>query len=129
MAITSFKDVRRQVDNVMHYPIKDGENIPEGAIVAVDANGVAINAIAGSKVVGVATGGYQDGQVEVWTGGIIDVKYDGTATQAKVGGLVKTVDNETVTDAAADDAVAGIIVEFKDAGNVRIRVLTDGRTA
>lgn len=129
MAITAFKDVFRQVDNVMHYKIKANEVIPEGALVAIDSNGLAINAVATSKVVGVATGVIQDGRVEVYTGGIIDVKYNGTATQAKVGELVTTVDNETVKTAATGNPIAGVVVEFKSATQVRIRILTDGRTA
>ena len=129
MAITAFKDVFRQVDNVMHYKIKANEVIPEGALVAIDTNGLAINAVATSKVVGVATGVIQDGRVEVYTGGIIDVKYNGTATQAKVGELVTTVDNETVKTAATGNPIAGVVVEFKSATQVRIRILTDGRTA
>nr|DAH67021.1 MAG TPA: capsid fiber protein [Caudoviricetes sp.] len=129
MAITAFKDVFRQVDNVMHYKLKANEVIPEGALVAIDSNGLAINAVATSKVVGVATGVIQDGRVEVYTGGIIDVKYNGTATQAKVGELVTTVDNETVKTAATGNPIAGVVVEFKSATQVRIRILTDGRTA
>lgn len=129
MAITAFKDVFRQVDNVMHYKIKANEVIPEGALVAIDSNGLAINAVATSKVVGVATGAIQDGRVEVYTGGIIDVKYNGTATQAKVGELVTTVDNETVKTAGTGNPIAGVVVEFKSATQVRIRILTDGRTA
>lgn len=129
MAITAFKDVFRQVDNVMHYKIKANEVILEGALVAIDSNGLAINAVATSKVVGVATGVIQDGRVEVYTGGIIDVKYNGTATQAKVGELVTTVDNETVKTAATGNPIAGVVVEFKSATQVRIRILTDGRTA
>ena len=129
MAITTFKDVARQVDNIAHYPIKASEVIPEGAIVAVNASGLAINAVANSKVVGVATGNKQDGQVEVWTGGVIDAKFSGTATQATVGTLVATADNETVAAATTGQNVAGVVVEFKSASAVRIRVLTDGRTA
>lgn len=129
MAITAFKDVFRQVDNVMHYKLKANEVIPEGALVAIDSNGLAINAVATSKVVGVATGVIQDGRVEVYTGGIIDVKYNGTATQAKVGELVTTVDNETVKTAGTGNPIAGVVVEFKSATQVRIRILTDGRTA
>lgn len=129
MAITAFKDVFRQVDNVMHYKLKANEVIPEGALVAIDSNGLAINAVATSKIVGVATGVIQDGRVEVYTGGIIDVKYNGTATQAKVGELVTTVDNETVKTAATSNPIAGVVVEFKSATQVRIRILTDGRTA
>lgn len=56
--ITSFKDVRLQVDNVYNYKVKDGETIPEGALVGLDEDGLAVNAVAAERIVGVANGDF-----------------------------------------------------------------------
>lgn len=127
MAITSFKDVRRQVDNVYHYIIKENEVIPEGALVGIDANGLAINAIADSKVIGVCEGQDDDVNgtlmVRVWTHGIITVKTNAAITQADIGKQVKAVDNETVAIASDGDVVIGELTAMIDANNARMRVL------
>ena len=40
-AITSFKDVARQENNIGHLKLAPGVSIPEGALVGVNAQGLA----------------------------------------------------------------------------------------
>lgn len=127
MAITTFKDVRLQVDNVFNYRIKANEVIPEGALVSLDANGLAVNAVAGAKIVGVANGDFSKDEsgaivVHVDTHGIITLKTSASVAQSAVGADVAVVDNETVTTTVASVAVIGQIVKRIDATTVRVRL-------
>jgi hypothetical protein len=133
-AITAFKDVRRQENNIGHLKLAANTTIPEGALVGITSGGLARNAAAGDKVLGVASkgasnqNGKTDDHVEFWTYGVITVEFSGTATQADVAKYVKSVDNATValhvtgTDAA--ELVAGRIVEVLTASRVRIALKT-----
>lgn len=133
-AITGFKDVRRQENNIGHLKLAANTTIPEGALVGITAGGLAQNAAAGDKILGVASrtasnqNGKSDDHVEFWTYGVITVQFNGTATQADVAKYVKSVDNQTValhvtaTDAA--DLVCGRIVEVLSASRVRIALKT-----
>lgn len=127
MAITTFKDVRLQVDNVYNYKVKANEVIPEGALVSLDANGLAVNAVAGEKIVGVANGDFSrdeagDLVVHVDTHGIITLKTSASVAQSAVGSDVAVVDNETVSTTLTDAEVVGQIVKRIDATTVRVRL-------
>lgn len=126
MAITSFKDVQLQVDNVYNYKVKQSEIIPEGALVSLDAQGLAVNAVAGAKIVGVANGDKSrdekgDVVVHVDTHGIITLATSEAVTQADLGSDVEVVDNATVKKKTSGKTV-GQIVKRIDANTVRVRL-------
>jgi hypothetical protein len=116
------------------YSFKQGaEKIPEGALVMVNAAGYAVNATdtVGGVVVGVAdetvdnsAGSVGDKSIKVRRTGVFNFEYAGTATIADVNTLVYVVDNQTV-DLVGDttnDVLVGRIVEFVDAGTVRVDI-------
>ena len=132
--ITARKDVRRQEGRVLSFPVEEATTIYEGALVSVNAAGYAVNAsdaandaFVGVCHVGADNSGGADGageKVQVWTDGVIDCVYAGTATQANVGDLVYAVDNQTV-DVVGDttnDVLVGKIVEFVTATKVRVAI-------
>ena len=124
--ITSFKDVRLQVENVYNYKVKAGETIPEGALVGLDVDGLAVNAVAAKRIVGVANGDFSKDEkgdlvVHVDTHGIITLQTSATITQASVGSPVQVVDNQTVAVATTGVKV-GEIVKRIDANTARVRL-------
>lgn len=129
--ITALKDTRRQEAVILPFKVEAGEKIHEGALVAVNADGYAVNAgdDAGARVVGVASayadnsnGADGDIDVTVWTGGAHSFAAAFSAAQANVGDKVFAVDNQTVDLAATttNDVLVGVIVGVESASQVRV---------
>ena len=133
-AITTRKDVRRQENNIGHLALAPETTIPEGALVGVNSDGYAVNAVASTaaRVVGVASitasnVTREDDHTEFWTGGVIRVNTGFNAVQADVASYVKVVDNQTVAKLANGDNASlaiGRIVEIISSTQVRIALKT-----
>lgn len=132
-AITTRKDVRRQANYIGHAKLAPSTTIPEGALVGVNAQGLATNAAATSaaKVLGVAsktaTAG-RDGHVEFETSGVISVKAGFSAAAGDLGELVKVKDNQTVDKLGGGDdqkLICGRIVEVVSSTELRIALRTN----
>lgn len=135
--ITARKNVSRQEGKILSYPVEESTTIYEGALVAVNAAGYAVNAsdTSGERVVGVAnetvdnsSGADGDLSIEVWTEGVIDLAAGFSATQANVGDKVYASDNQTVDLAGnlTNDILVGVIVEVVSASALRVKLDTVG---
>lgn len=126
--ITAKKDVRRQPGEVLSFVVKNDEVIYEGALVAIDSNGEAINAgdDSGATFAGVAdetVDNSDDGlEIKVRMGGVIDCVAAFSAAAANVGDEVCLSDNQSVDLAAntTNDVYCGRIVEVVSASKVRV---------
>ena len=125
---------------VLSFEVKASTSIPEGALVALDG-GYAINGgdDSGTTFVGVAEESVDNSagasgavKIKVLTQGVITTKISSTATIATVGVEVYVEDNQTVSILAnaANEVYVGRVVEFIDAGTVRVALanLGDKRT-
>lgn len=137
-AITAAKkSVNRQDGIVLSFPM-GVEKIPEGALVATNAAGYAVNATdtTANIVMGVAdetvdnsstaspAGANGLRRIKVRRTGVFTFVFGGTATIANVNDLVYAVDNQTVDliGVTANDMVVGRIVEFISATKVRVDI-------
>ena len=134
-AITSFKDVARQENNIGHLKLAPGVSIPEGALVGVNAQGLATNAAESTAdtVVGVAASpagvglGKTADHVQFWTYGVITVNAAFSAKQSDIAAYVKVKDNQTVdkvTLPADAGKECGRIVEVLSSSKIRIALKT-----
>jgi hypothetical protein len=108
--------------------VPQGSNVVyRGAMVAVDANGVAVSAsdAAGLRVIGRSSrqqdntgSGYDDELMLVVERGVFAWENGGVFTRANIGDLAFVEDDETVTTAALAtyDIIAGVIVDVTDLG-------------
>lgn len=137
-AITAAKkSVNRQDGIVLSFPM-GVEKIPEGALVATNAAGYAVNATdtAANIVMGVADETVDNSSAAVPAGanglrrikvrrtGVFSFVYGGTATVANVNDLVYAVDNQTVDliGVTTNDMVVGRIVEVLSTTKVRVDI-------
>lgn len=116
------------------YPFKMGvEEIFEGALVAINAAGYAVNAgdDANAVVVGIADesvdnsgGSAGDKEIQVRRSGVFTFVAGWSAAQADVNTLVYAVDNQTVDLAAttANDVLVGRVVEVLSSSKVRVDI-------
>jgi hypothetical protein len=126
------KSTDRQDGEIISFQ-QGAEKIWEGALVAINAAGYAVNAgdDASTVVVGVAdetvdnsAGNAGDKEIKVRRTGVFTFEFGGTATIADVNTLVYASDNQTVNLAGAltNDIIVGRIVEFIDASTVRVDI-------
>ena len=137
MAITVDTDYKRQEGRSRAY--KAGAvKIPEGALVALNTSGFAVNAadtvnfvFAGvcRKAVDNSAGAAGDLDCIVWAEGIVEMDFSGAAVQANVGQKAFMVDNHTVALAATttNDVLVGRIVEVISASVVRVVLAPDAQ--
>lgn len=116
------------------YPFKMGvEKIYEGALVAINAAGYAVNAgdDANTVVVGVAdqtvdnsAGSNGDEEIQVRRTGVFTFVAGFSAAQADVNSLAYASDNQTVDLAAnlTNDVLVGRIVEVLSSSKVRVDI-------
>lgn len=116
------------------YPFKMGvEEVFEGALVAINAAGYAVNAgdDANAVVVGVADqsvdnsgGSAGDKEIQVRRSGVFTFVANFSAAQADVNTLCYAVDNQTVDLAAntTNDILVGRIVEVLSSSKVRVDI-------
>lgn len=122
----------RQQGEIYHFLV-GAEDIYEGALVAVNAAGYAVNAgdDASAVVVGVAdttalnaSGAAGDKEVHVRRSGVFTFVAGFSAAQADVNTLCYAVDNQTVALAATttNDVVVGRILEVLSSSKVRVDI-------
>lgn len=130
--ITARHDVKGQQGVVFHFPM-GAEKIYEGAMVAANAAGFAVNAgdDANAVFVGVAeetvdnsAGAAGDKEIKVLRRGVIEVSANHTAAQTDVGLLAYAEDNQTIdlVGNTTNDVVVGRIVEFISTSKVRVDI-------
>lgn len=140
-AATAELNTHRKEGVYRDYPIAASTTLYVGAMVAIDADGYAVNSAdtANLRYVGLAqnnglsydNSAGADGDLMVRVDADFDFKvaFDGTATQANVGDLVYAVDNQTVdlVGVTTNDILVGRIVAIHNAGWVWInqQVSTD----
>lgn len=113
----------RKLTRQIVMTLKANEDIPAGAMVCADANGLAVNASEAANLVAVgraqhrATYSAGDRKITVMIGVFLWAN-NGNVTQASVGRTVVIVDNQTVGLAADTtiDIVAGVCEELDAAG-------------
>lgn len=119
---TNRNRLARSTCRLLAYPVAASTTIYKGALVALDANGFAVNAAdtAGLQVVGVAAekvdnAGGANGDKKI----VIEAEREylfaaSSITQAMVGDVMYVVDNDTVDDAAGptNDVAVGRLTEF-----------------
>ena len=116
------------------YPFKVGvEKIYEGALVAVNAAGFAVNGgdDASAVVVGIADetidnsgGSAGDKEIKVRRSGVFTFVAGWSAAQADVNTLVYAVDNQTVdlVGATTNDLLVGRVLEVLSSSKVRVDI-------
>lgn len=129
MAVTTAKLFQRkgQLPDRVTTPMAANTIVYKGAMVQQDADGRAINAVAGNGFpvicvcpsnfdnrTGSEAGGAADAITCVGNAGVFGFKVNGTA--AKAGEVVYCHDNETVTldDDSGANGFAGVVVEVRD---------------
>lgn len=134
--LTVGRNYRRGEGKIRPYKVAATTTIQGGSSVHLNAGGFAKLAgdTASEKFVGVANGKANnsagangDIDVNVWSTGVFDFAFTGTATQATVGQKVYSVDDNTVAVAATttNDVLVGTVVEFLSATKVRVSITPD----
>lgn len=134
--ITARKDEQHQ-QGIQFALLMGAEEIFEGALVSVDANGYAVNAgdDAGAVFAGVAQetvdnsgGAAGDKEIVVRSGGIVQVNAAFSAAQTNVGDEVTLSDNQTVDVAGTtvNDVVCGRIQKVVSSSVVRVALYPFG---
>lgn len=131
-ALTEERNSPESVGAYVRLTVKDEEVIYAGALVAIDANGEAVNAgdTASTKVIGRAeqtVDNSDDGETITARRGCFWFDNDGNITAANIGDNATVVDNQTVSLASetTNDIVAGKIL----AVDASLGVLIDTRFA
>ena len=131
--ITARKASTDRQDGLVLSFLQGAENIYEGALVAINAAGYAVNAgdDASAVVVGVAdetvdnsAGAAGDTSIKVRRSGVFNFVANWSAAQADVNTLVYAVDNQTVDLAAntTNDILVGRVVEVISSSKVRVDI-------
>lgn len=131
--ITERKASTDRQDGLVLSFLQGVENIYEGALVAINAAGYAVNAgdDASAVVVGVADesvdnsgGSAGDKSIKVRRSGVFTFVAGWSAAQADVNTLVYAVDNQTVDLAATttNDVLVGRVVEVLSSSKVRVDI-------
>lgn len=133
--ITARKSTTDRQDGLVLPFLMGVEQIFEGALVAVNAAGYAVNAgdDAGAVVVGVADnsvdnsgGSAGDEYIKVRRTGVFTFVAGWAAAQTDVGSLVAAVDNQTVNlpadVAVTNDVIVGRVVEVLSSSKVRVDI-------
>lgn len=131
--ITARKASTDRQDGLVYHFLQGAEAIYEGALVAINAAGFAVNAgdDANAVVVGVAdnsvdnsAGAAGDTEILVRRTGVFTFVAGWSAAQADVNTLVYAVDNQTVDLAGTttNDIVVGRIVEVLSSSKVRVDI-------
>lgn len=126
-ALTKDRNTPERDGRALHHPVKGGVQIFAGALVALDATGLAIPAAPGEdvKVVGVATAhtdnrlGADGDERLVVRRGVFAFANDAGAreiTRADVGMPAAVLDDQTVQRSEGHGTPAGIIVGLDDDG-------------
>ena len=131
--ITERKTSTDRQDGLIYHFLVGAEDIYEGALVAINAAGYAVNAgdDASAVVVGVAdttalnAGGAAGAkEINVRRSGVFSFVAGWSAAQADVNTLVYAVDNQTVDLAATttNDVLVGRVVEVLSSSKVRVDI-------
>lgn len=134
--LTVGRNYRRQQGITRPYKMAASTKLYGGSSVSLNTAGFAkLGAdTASEKFVGVArdtvdntTGANGDKDVIVWTSGVFDFNFSGTAVQANVGVKCYLVDDNTVALVATttNDLLVGTITEFLSASKVRVAITPD----
>lgn len=129
--IADVKDTKYQEGKILPFKVEEATKIIEGALVAINAAGYAVNATdtASEVVVGICdetvdntSGADGDEYVKVRTHGVHEFVARFSAAQTNVGDLAYAFDNQTVDLAAnlTNDILVGRIVEVVSASKVRV---------
>ena len=121
--LTAARDTATREGVSFDLTVKDAEIIYAGALVAIDSNGEAVNAIDTNAliVIGCAmetVDNTDDGETIEVRRGVYRWTNGGSLTDANIGAFAYVEDNQTVTTAAdADnDIIAGVIVDVDASG-------------